>query len=329
MTTPLRPPAFRAGRKPGEQALSVADLTEMQPLSFGSSPSVLLGDISEFQPDISDAKYLAWSKAIVIRAMYGDQHDDGAWYNGARRADLHAGGARWLGIYQYIVAGQDVASQARALCQLIGKMEPGEKIIADIEEGGGSQQSRWVTWANIVHGELGDDPWDYSGLFFASSAGLAPVDWVAAYGSVEPSVQHKMWQFTDAFNIPGVGSCDCSVFHGSINQLATLGWQATPTGWTFPAPGNVRVMRPTHSGYSLIWDAVTGPSGQAPSGYSVYTYDSSGRLANHQVTYGTAASEYGPTGHGLPAGTYTSNVWANGAPVAPSHGSSVPVTLTL
>jgi hypothetical protein len=38
-------------------------------------------------------------------------------------------------------------------------------------------------------------------------------------------VTHKLWQFTDAFKVPGVGTADCSVFHGSIDDLAALAYQ--------------------------------------------------------------------------------------------------------
>ena len=96
-------------------------------------PVVLMADCSEFQPDIHDAAYLRWSKAIVIRALYGTRVDR-AWYGGARRDALHAGGARFVGIYAYITS-QDVTAQAKAMISLLGKLRPGEKVIADIEEG--------------------------------------------------------------------------------------------------------------------------------------------------------------------------------------------------
>jgi GH25 family lysozyme M1 (1,4-beta-N-acetylmuramidase) len=208
--SPRRP--FRAGRT--AKPAAVPDLT---------GPVVLLADVSVFQPDVADATYLAWSKAIVIRALYGTVTDR-AWYGGGRRAALHAGGARFTGIYAYITADEDVVVQARALVRLLGKMETGEKLFADIEEGAGDQQARWVAWADAVHAGLGDDPWDYSGLDFAAEHGLAPVDWVASYGGPEPAEPHRLWQFTDSYDIPGVGVGDCSLFHGTISQLAAHGW---------------------------------------------------------------------------------------------------------
>jgi hypothetical protein len=218
--TPDQPVPFRAGR-PAGATLTLAHEAAVMP------GVVLLADVSEFQPDIADAAYLRWSKAIVIRALYGTRVDR-AWFGGARRDALHAGGARFIGIYAYIT-GQDITAQAKALISLLGKLRPGEKIIADIEEGTGNQQARWVTWAKAVHAALGDPPWDYSGLNYAAAHGLQPVTWVAAYGTREPDPPHQLWQFTDAFTVPGVGVCDCSVYHGNIDQLAALAYQGPKT----------------------------------------------------------------------------------------------------
>lgn len=227
-----QPVMFRAGLGSGEDR--DAGAVSGEALAAATS-TVLLADVSEFQPNVADAAYLAWSKAIVIRAAYGTRTDR-AWFGGQRRALLHAGGAKFTGIYQYLRADQDAAAQARAFCSLVGVLQPGEKMICDLEEGSGNQSGRWKAWAQVVRDSLGDDPWLYSGLFFASAHGLAPVQWVAAYQRTEPSPAHTLWQFTDAFAVPGVGTCDCSLFHGTIDQLAALahgGTQPVP-----PPPGS-------------------------------------------------------------------------------------------
>jgi hypothetical protein len=204
----------------------------------------LLADVSEFQPDISDARYLAWSKAIVIRAAYGAQHDDRAWSGGQRRQLLLEGGALFLGIYQYIVAGQDVTAQAREFCRLLGKLNKGEYPLADWEEGGGSQAGRRDAWNHVVFNELGFSPGTgYSGMFFARDHGLAPVEWVAAYQAAEPAPPHLLWQFTDRFQVPGVGPADCSVYNGPVTGLAAraFGGTAKPpaTSWTETLMGDL------------------------------------------------------------------------------------------
>ena len=231
MTTARRtwPVMFRAGGGPGEEPHPAA---AMAPHVTAAAPKVLLADISEFQADINDAAYLLWSKAVIIRAAYGSQHDDRSWFGGQRRDLLHAGGARFVGIYQYVVAGQDPARQAAALVSLAGALRPGEKLIADIEEGSGDLRDTWRIWSAEVAGATGDEPWLYSGLNFAAAHRLAPVEWVAAYQSGEPVISHTLWQFTDAFQVPGVGTADCSVFHGTIDQLAALGYGGHQQNWT-------------------------------------------------------------------------------------------------
>jgi len=219
---------FRAGRGTGEQAKPAA-------LSAAAtSPVVLLSDLSEFQPQIADAAYLAWSKAVIIRAMYGADHVDGAWYGGQRREQLHAGGALFVGCYQYLVASQDAATQARALATLLGHLNVGEYVIADIEEGSGPQQARWQAWANVIHGELGFAPGNYAGEYFAESAGLTPVDWIAAYQPTAPAAPHLLWQFTDSYAVPGVGVADCSRFVGTIAELRALAFGGTATASAQP-----------------------------------------------------------------------------------------------
>lgn len=186
-------------------------------------PSTLLADVSEFQPNVVDATYLAWSKAIIIRCAYGAAHDDKAWYGGERRDLLHSGGARFVGIYQYLVDFQSGAAQAQAFHRIVGPIRPGEVFIADYEEGGRALLTAWYNQMLGLYGRgIAPYLWTYTGLAFGEAQGVLPVEWIAAYGSTEPFERHKLWQFTDAYQVPGVGSCDCSVFRGTIDQLAAL-----------------------------------------------------------------------------------------------------------
>ena len=276
MTTPQDNPApFRAGRGDSETPAPAAARTPR--IATGSV--VLLADVSEFQPDIVDTAYLRWSQAIVIRALYGTRIDK-AWFGGGRRDALHAGGVRFLGIYAYIRADQDVTAQAKALTSLLGRLRPGEKVIADIEEGTGNQQARWVTWARVINAALGDPPWDYSGLNYARDHGLQPVSWVAAYGPREPDPPHQLWQFTDAFNVPGVGVCDASVFHGSIDDLAALAYQGAKQPQAF------RGEYVTAGQYSLAQLAIK--LGTVPSALLRMTAVHYGTLGNALAAYENA-----------------------------------------
>lgn len=246
------PVTFRAGRGPAEQPAPDRELASHPALIL---PGVILAaDCSEFQRNI-DAAYLKWSRAIIIRAAYGDAHDDRAWYGGDRRKFLHDNGVKYLGFYQYLVAGQDITAQARAFCRLIGTMRPGEDLYADIEEGSGNLQQAWRTWALVVHDELGWAPSSYSGSFFARDHGLEPVKWVASYGTAEPSAPHLWWQFTDAFAVPGIGTSDCSVFHGGYPDLLAHAYGGTSqpvnppaTSWTETLIANLTTLTLNDSG---------------------------------------------------------------------------------
>lgn len=191
---------------------------------------------------MSDAVYLEWSKAIVIRALYGSSHEDKAWYGGMRRTLLHQGGVRFLGIYQYLVAGQSSASQAAAFKSLVGAIEPGEVFIADAEEG---NHALLIGWYNAMLTECGDwihkYLWTYTGENFGAANDLLPVEWIAAYGQSEPSSPHKLWQFTDSYEVPGVGRADCSLYHGTIDELASLAYSVPITPSTFGPPQNLAV----------------------------------------------------------------------------------------
>jgi hypothetical protein len=236
MTTPLVQP-FRAGTEPG----IALELTA--PAFTGAH--TLLADISEFQPNLVDALYLQWSKAIVIRCAYGTSKQDAAWYGGARRDALHKGGARFVGIYQYLRASQSGAAQADFFHSIVGRIRPGEVFIADFEEGQEHVLSEWYARMRFTYGDaIGPYLWTYSGLAFEQAQGVT-AEWVAAYRATEPAVPHRLWQFTSSMTIPGIsGACDCSVFHGTVDQLAALAWQAPaapppPAAPSYPVPARL------------------------------------------------------------------------------------------
>jgi hypothetical protein len=192
---------------------------------------LLLPDFSEFQmnADMGGVAKLNGGAAI-IRACYGAAHPDKAF----ARLRAAAAGYKFLGIYQYLVAGQDVTAQTAAFLRITGSLAPHEVAILDIEEGTGDQQPRAGLWCGTVDKTLGKPSWVYSGEDFAQEHGLAPVfassrhTWIAAYGSAEPALGHTLWQSTNGktgshiTSWPGAGRCDTSLYHGTITQLAAL-----------------------------------------------------------------------------------------------------------
>jgi GH25 family lysozyme M1 (1,4-beta-N-acetylmuramidase) len=168
--------------------------------------------------------------AAVIRALYGANHVDHAWYKGARRADAHAKGIRALGIYQYLVKGQDAVLQAQAFVGLVDSLQPGEFAVLDLEEGDGDQSARAQAWLDHVDGALTyagyAGAWLYSGQSFFKEHGLMQIassarhTWVAAYVQQEPAdVPHTLWQHSEGEAWDGIGTCDCSIFNGDLDGL--------------------------------------------------------------------------------------------------------------
>lgn len=284
-----------------------------------ASPVTYLADISEFQPQIADAVYLAWSRAIIIRAMYGDQHDDTAWYGGARRDGLHNGGARFIGIYAYLVSGQSGAAQAQAFRDLVGAIRPGEVFIADYEEGQRSMLTDWYNKMVALYGQaIRPHLWTYTGLDFGGAQDVLPVEWIAAYGQSEPSTPHKLWQFTASYQVPGVGLCDCNLYHGTIDELAALAYQPhqkPPADWTYAPPGGLEV-RVGYTNFHATWSEPPGAPA-TPDHYEVWVYE--GTVCNQQTLVDSyPRSEHGTSTHpdagGLKRGTqYTLHVAAIGA----------------
>jgi GH25 family lysozyme M1 (1,4-beta-N-acetylmuramidase) len=187
-----------------------------------------LPDVSYAQPDV------VWDKvakrnggAAIVKATEGVTLVDALWAQG-RRQSAHKHGISVLGIYHFLDADPDPVAQAKHFVATVGKLQPGEFAILDAERGAGNQLPRVKAFLDYVDRQLyGGHPgtWLYSGASFFQTAGLMPIaqgsrhTWVAAYGPTEPSVPHTLWQHTDREDWPGIGRCDCSIFHGNVDQL--------------------------------------------------------------------------------------------------------------
>jgi GH25 family lysozyme M1 (1,4-beta-N-acetylmuramidase) len=199
---------------------------------------LIIADVSEFQGAVDWATYAATNPAAIARVCYGTSHTDLQW--SANKAGMRAH-LTVRGFYQYVVAAQDITAQARAFAALVGTLQPGEFVVADIEEGAGDQTARAATWQQIVHAAIGGEEWDYSGASFGAAhlrnfVGMRFV-WVAAYQANEPAAGHELWQFTDRRAFPGIHApCDASVFHGTVAQLAFLINPSAPQPTPAPVP---------------------------------------------------------------------------------------------
>jgi GH25 family lysozyme M1 (1,4-beta-N-acetylmuramidase) len=199
-------------------------------------PDLVIVDVSEFQPGIDHAALVAGLRAqyggavAICRVNYGTGHVDGQI---DRNIDgFRAAGADALGLYCYLVAGQDPVAQAEMFARVVlahAGLRANEFVVCDDEEGAGDQSGRVDAFLDRCDASLresaGQDAW-YSGLSFSITHNLPAARghrWVAAYGAPEPSAPHDLWQFTDRQSLPGIaGPCDASVFHGSIADFLAL-----------------------------------------------------------------------------------------------------------
>ena len=222
--------------------------------------TVKLPDVSEFQaPSSGNAPNWAGIKsqnggAAIIRVGYGDAHLDGMLVS--NRAKIRSLKFGFCGLYQYLVASQDAAAQARAFINWIGpNLNEGEIPMLDLEEGSGNQSPRANVWFGIIDAEyrltalpLSQRSWLYSDQSFAVSAGLSPIfnsarrTWVAAYqASAAGLLPHTLWQSTNGevganrTDWSGCGFCDTSIYDGSLSSLSSLGWHpSTEQSLAFP-----------------------------------------------------------------------------------------------
>jgi len=96
------------------------------------------------------------------------------------------------------------------------------------------------------------------------------------------------------------------------------------TQWKFPVPSRLHAYDVSDKGFRLGWDAVHGPGGQKPSGYTVETWQLNGKQVDKFIAHSTSTSEYGAGGRGLhPGWSYRTFVWANGGPQAPPHAQVI------
>lgn len=180
-------------------------------------------------PDVSEYQHVdfgVFAGPIIVRAHNGRRVDH-------RWADHAAGAARqpWWAAYQYLPATVDPATAAAGFLQVLEGRRPWATFL-DLEEGEGDQSARQHAWLQVMAHDPAVD-WTYSGLYFARAHGLT-VEWVAAYQAREPAGTHRLWQHTNARPFPGIGSCDASVFHGSVADLQAL-----------TQPGGPEVLDPT------------------------------------------------------------------------------------
>lgn len=175
-------------------------------------------DVSRWQSTVDMSKV---GPAVILRAHSGVAVDS-TFATRQAQARQHC---TVIGYYGYVVANRDPIVQAREMAAAVGKLRSGEFCAVDLETGDGQQSARAEAYATELDRLCGGKAWLYSGLAFYQTH-LAQVRdrhlWIAAYRDAEPAMAHTLWQHTDSEAHPGIGRCDCSVFHGTAQDLHDL-----------------------------------------------------------------------------------------------------------
>jgi GH25 family lysozyme M1 (1,4-beta-N-acetylmuramidase) len=202
-----------------------------------------LADVSEHQGSVDWRAYAAHTPAAIARAHNGFRPDHAfPAFLTAMRAHLAV-----RGFYGYVIAGRDPVEQAHEFAAAVGRLQPEEFAVCDLEEGDGDQSRRAEAWCRVVDELCGGTTWVYSGEAFWRGH-LAGVDrlrprWVAKYSTRAPALGHVLWQHADNELHPGIGRCDCSIFDGTIDQLRQLVAGTTSPTWSLTVDLNETKLR--------------------------------------------------------------------------------------
>jgi len=157
----------------------------------------------------------------------------------ANWAGMRAVGIKVRGAYHFGHPEEDALAQVRHfLSQIPMPLAPGDLLVLDIEAAGGKSPSEVATWTGDFLGGLmkatglpASRVLVYTGAWFWNSqAGGSSIAsehplWVSGYVSAPPMPKGwagwTYWQYTDKATDcgPSGSAVDCSVFHGSLDQL--------------------------------------------------------------------------------------------------------------
>jgi GH25 family lysozyme M1 (1,4-beta-N-acetylmuramidase) len=126
---------------------------------------------------------------------------------------------------------------------LVGGLEVGDLVALDLEDTdvpATENLCAWtLEWLELAHRRFGVRPFVYSGTWYLEPHGLdddrlaAWPLWLAAYQTTPPPAPAPwetvhLWQHSSRGAVNGVGGdCDLNRFHGTIEELAQLGYQAS------------------------------------------------------------------------------------------------------
>ncbi|HWL36171.1 MAG TPA: GH25 family lysozyme [Frankiaceae bacterium] len=187
--------------------------------------SLLIGDVNDFHPVTGWAAYAAFSPVLIAKATQGTSFVATTFE--AARAGAAKSGLKAFGMYHFWQPGQDPVAQAQHAVATIGKLSnaPVEWLILDVETG--DDMGAYHQFCEHADAALGRRTWLYGGQQLTAAQTTRP-RWIARYFDQTPNPAHApgigevLWQFADAYAVPGVGTADCSVYRGDVAQFLAV-----------------------------------------------------------------------------------------------------------
>jgi GH25 family lysozyme M1 (1,4-beta-N-acetylmuramidase) len=180
---------------------------------------LLIGDVNDAHTVTGWAAYAAFSPVLIAKATQGTGFVSPTFE--AQRAGAAAARLQAFGIYHFWQPGADPVAQAEHAVATIGTLrtEPLEWLILDVETG--DDMADYHAFCVRADAALGRTTWLYGGEQLTAAATARP-RWIARYYDQTPDPAHApgigevLWQFADAYPVPGVGPADCSVYRGDV-----------------------------------------------------------------------------------------------------------------
>jgi GH25 family lysozyme M1 (1,4-beta-N-acetylmuramidase) len=178
---------------------------------------LLIGDVNDAHTVTDWTAYRAFSPVLIAKATQGTSFVAPTF--AAQRSGAAIHGLQAFGIYHFWQPGDDPVAQAEHAVATIGALrtEPLEWLILDVETG--DDMAGYHAFCTHADAALGRTTWLYGGGQLTAAATPRP-RWIARYvdqtpnPADAPNIGEVLWQFADAYAVPGVGTADCSVHFG-------------------------------------------------------------------------------------------------------------------
>ena len=180
---------------------------------------LLIGDVNDAHPVTGWAAYTAFSPVLIAKATQGTTFVASTFAEHRAGAAQH--GLRAFGMYHFWQPGDDPVAQAEHAVATVGSLRdaPLEWLVLDVESG--TDMADYHAFCVHADAALGRTTWLYGGQQLTAASTPRP-RWIARYYDQTPDPAHApgigetLWQFADAYAVPGVGAADCSVYRGDV-----------------------------------------------------------------------------------------------------------------